>query len=278
MLKRNLMKLTAMTTGMILMAGCTQSQTEQAQETEAVTMEQSKQMELNVTDPEFMAIEEHFINEQVSKDAAVLDETQQQLVAVVSLVVQQSDTMLFRQTAKALDAGLTPVQVREAVYQCAPYVGFPKTEEALAVVNQVFTEKGISLPLEEQGTVSENTRLEAGLNAHAQIFGESMRQAAAAGFENMPRSSQYLSTNCFGDYYTRTGLDLETREMLTLAILTNLGTESQITSHIRGNANLGRSREFISDVIYQCLPYAGYPRILNALNCLNQAIPEELAE
>lgn len=279
MKKRNLWMLAALTAGMMLMAGCAPKETEQIQETEEVQMEQTRQnIDLSVTDPELMEIQAHFIQEQVSADATVLDENQQQLIAIASLVVQQSDTMLSRQTAEALDAGLTPVQVREAVYQCAPYVGFPRAEAALTVINQVFTDRGISLPLEAQGTVTEDTRLEAGLNAHAQIFGESMRQASAAGYENMPRSSQYLSTNCFGDYYTRTGLDLDTREMLTLAILTNLGTESQITSHIRGNANLGRSREFISDVIYQCLPYAGYPRMLNALNCLNQAIPEEAAE
>ena len=243
-------------------------------------MEQTNQYaDLSLTDPELIEIEDHFIYDQISADAAELDQNQQQLIAIASLVVQRSDTMLSRQVAEALDDGLTPIQIREAVYQCAPYIGFPRAEDAAAVINQVFMEREISLPLEDQGTVDEDTRFENGLDAHARIFGDSMKTAAEAGFENMPRSSQYLSTNCFGDYYTRNGLDLETREMLTLAILTNLGTESQLTSHIRGNANLGRSREFISDVIYQCLPYAGYPRILNAVNCLNQAIPlEETAE
>lgn len=60
--------------------------------------------------------------------------------------------------------------------------------------------------------------------------------------------------------------------MLTLCILINLGTESQIKSHINGNVNMGNNKAFIQEMIYQCLPYCGYPRTLNALNCLNEVL------
>lgn len=233
---------------------------------------------LETTDPELQAIMDAFIGGQVSADSEQLNDTQKQLIALVSLVAQQSEELLAKQTREALEQGLEAVQIREAVYQCAPYVGFPRAVDALGIVNGVFEENGIRLPLEDAGTTEESTRFDLGLDAQAAIFGEAMREAASGGREAMARSAYYLVTNCFGDYYTREGLDLETREMLTLAILVNLGTESQITSHIGGNANLGRDRGFIEDVIYQCLPYAGYPRILNALNCLNAAIPEAEAQ
>lgn len=144
--------------------------------------------------------------------------------------------------------------------------------DALGIMNRVFSENQIDLPLENVGTTDRDNRTEEGLKAQETITG--MSSTDSAGLEQQPRSSRYLARNCFGDYYTRGGLEIETREMLTLAILVNLGTEVQISRHIMGNTNMGRSREFISDVIYTCLPYAGYPRILNALNCLETVIPE----
>ena len=60
--------------------------------------------------------------------------------------------------------------------------------------------------------------------------------------------------------------------MLTLCILINLGTENQIKAHINGNVNMGNDKAVIQEIIYQCLPYAGYPRTLNALNCLTEIL------
>lgn len=269
-------KLTAVLIGTLFLCGCGQRTQDlsDAANAQDVQEESDDVLDLSVTDPEFNEIVSRFINEEVSGDAQLLDETQKQLIALVSLVTQQSESMLSGQVQEALDAGLTPVQIREAVYQCAPYTGIPRTMDAIRIMNEVLTANDIELPLEDQGTVDESSRFDEGLNAQATIFGDGMREIAEPGPENMTRSARYLVDNCFGDYYTRNGLDLETREMLTLAILVNLGTESQIGSHIAGNANMGRSREFIEEVIYQCLPYAGYPRMLNALNCLTATIPE----
>lgn len=266
--------LAVMAAGALLLGGCGNGGGQP--DTPAPSPERSVwSVDLKNTDPELARIMEGFIQDQVRADAVCLDGEQKQLIAMVSLVVQQSEDMLVRQVEEALEEGVEPVKIREAVYQCAPYVGFPRTADAVGIMNGVFLEKGIDLPLESQGTVEEGTRFEKGLDAQAGIFGDGMRQIAAGGREEMTLSSYYLVVNCFGDYYTRNGLDLETREMLTLAILVNLGTESQISAHISGNAGVGRSRDFIEEVIYQCLPYAGYPRILNALNCLNAALPQE---
>ena len=63
--------------------------------------------------------------------------------------------------------------------------------------------------------------------------------------------------------------------MLTLCILINLGTENQIKAHISGNSNMGRSKAFLEEIIYQCLPYAGYPRTLNAIRCINEVAKDQ---
>ena len=85
--------------------------------------------------------------------------------------------------------------------------------------------------------------------------------------------NRWLAANCFGDYYTRTGLDLKQREMITFCFLAAQGgCEAQLISHVLGNSNLGNDKAFLIRVVSQCLPYIGYPRSLNAITCLNKAL------
>lgn len=225
-----------------------------------------KDMDLKQSDAEFVDIMKNFIDE-VDSRANLLSHKQKELIKIVSLVTQQSKELLAYEIENALSI-LTPTEIKEAVYQCAPYSGFSRVVDAIHIVNEVFQKNNVDLPLQKQSTVTQATRFEKGIDAQTTIFGESMR--AVADGENTPNPYYYLISNCFGDYYTREGLDLQTREMLTLCILINLGTESQIKSHINGNINIGRDKAFIEQIIYQCLPYAGYPRILNALNCFHE--------
>jgi len=226
-------------------------------------------MNFKQSDPELASIMENFINKVDSK-SELLSNKQKELIKIVSLVTQQSKELLLYEIENALSLGLTPVEIKEAVYQCAPYSGFPRTVDAVHIVNKVFEKNNIDLPLEKQSTVTKHTIFEKGLTAQTTIFGENMREIANG--ENTPNPAYYLITNCFGDYYTRNGLDLKTREMLTLCILINLGTENQIKAHINGNVNIGNDKAVIQEIIYQCLPYAGYPRTLNALNCLTEIL------
>jgi len=93
--------------------------------------------------------------------------------------------------------------------------------------------------------------------------------------ENQLHIQHYLSANCFGDYYTRAGLEVKTRELLTYSMLISMGgTESQVKGHIAGNVKVGNNKETLLSVSTQLLPYIGYPRTLNAIKCLNEVIPE----
>ena len=95
------------------------------------------------------------------------------------------------------------------------------------------------------------TALEKGVQIQASIFGESMREAWKKGHVN-----RWLAANCFGDYYTRTGLDLRQREMITFCFLmAQGGCEPQLIAHAKGNMNMGNDRDFLVRVVSQCLPY-----------------------
>ena len=72
--------------------------------------------------------------------------------------------------------------------------------------------------------------------------------------------NRHLSSNCFGDYYTRTGLDLKTRELLTFSMLLALGgCESQLKGHIRGNLQVGNGRENLDGRHYSIAALRGLP-------------------
>ena len=88
---------------------------------------------------------------------------------------------------------------------------------------------------------------------------------------------RYLTGNCFGDWVSRDGIDLATRELLTFAMLISLGgCEPQVAGHVRGNLKVGNTRERLIEVVTQLVPFIGYPRSLNALRVVDEVtLPKE---
>jgi len=171
----------------------------------------------------------------------------------------------------ALNIGVTPIEVKEVVYQTVPYVGMARVFDFLHVTNEVLQARGIALPLEAQSTTTPETRFERGLAAQKAIFGGRIDAMAAASPDDQRHIQRYLSANCFGDYYTRTGLDLKTRELLTFAMLAALGgCEPQLAGHVAGNLAVGNDRQVLIATVTQLLPFIGYPRTLNALRVISE--------
>ncbi|MBE5101598.1 carboxymuconolactone decarboxylase family protein [Priestia aryabhattai] len=226
------------------------------------------------TDPDFQDILSHFIFGEVFYQGN-LDDKQRELITLVVLATNQALPQLKAHVNAALNVGLTPVEIKEAVYQCAPYIGFPKTLNAINEVNEVFKAKNIALPIESQKTVDEDNRFQKGLGAQVEIFGDVIKQMQESAPSNQKHMQEYLSAFCFGDFYTRGGLDLKTRELLTFCIISALGgAEGQVKAHVQGNKNVGNDKETLITAITHCLPYMGFPRTLNALACVNEIIPE----
>lgn len=230
---------------------------------------------LSSTDPDFAAMRDRLVYGEIAEHGTLTDK-QRALITLVVLTSSQTLDDLKSQVSAALRVGATPVEIKEAMYQCAPYIGFPKTEAALRMVNEVFTANNIQLPVESQNTVTESSRYAEGLKVQKSIFGDAidtMHQTAPAN--QLPIVQNYLSAFCFGDVYTRKGLDLKTREILTFSIISALGgCDSQVRSHVQGNVAVGNTKENLIDTLAQSLPYIGFPRTLNALACVNAVIPE----
>lgn len=211
---------------------------------------------------------EHFaFDEVVNEEGQQLEPVTQYMAILAALIGCQGLDAYKEILPKALDVGLSPVAVKEIVYQSVDYVGMGRMWQFLKATNDIFSERGIKLPLEGQATTDFDDRLEKGSQLQVDIFGEAMKDAWKTGHVN-----RWLAANCFGDYYTRTGLTLAQREMITFCfLLAQGGCEPQLTSHAKGNMNLGNDKEFLIKVVSQCLPYVGYPRSLNAITCIQNA-------
>ena len=229
---------------------------------------------LKVTDPELVEVFDNFAFDEVLSYGN-LDKKTRLMVILASLIAQQTLSEYRVMLSGAINIGVTPVEVKEIVYQSVPYVGIAKAFDFIHATNEILESRGVKLPLEGQSTTTSETRYEKGLAVQKSIFGEMIDKLYKESPKNQLHIQKHLSANCFGDYQTRKGLDVKTRELLTFSILIALGgCEPQLKGHIQGNVNIGNDKEVLLSVITQLLPYVGYPRTLNALRYLNEVIPE----
>ena len=230
-------------------------------------------MNLEQTAPEFMARFEHFAMVEVAEEKDCEMEKRLRYMAILAALLGCQGAEEFQAIMpQALEAGVSPVAVKEIIYQAAAYLGMGRVRPFFDVTNRVLREQGVSLPLPAGATTTAATRLSAGNQAQVDIFGEGMRGFQDSGPEESRHINRWLADNCFGDYYTRKGLDYRQREMITFCFLAAQGgCEPQLTSHAAGNMKIGNDKAFLIQVISQCLPYIGYPRSLNALRCVNEA-------
>ena len=223
-----------------------------------------------VNDPELAAVMKKYIYGDLSKQIKLTD-TERELVKIVVLTTNQNHKFLKRVIEGALALEVTPLEIREALYHIAPYIGFPKVFEALDIANEVFVSKGIKLPLENQGTTTDSDRFEKGLAFQVGAYGERINQMREATPDYQKHLQDNLSAFCFGDTYTRGTLDYKMREMLTMAVIGTLGTgEPQYKSHVAGTLAAGATKEEVIGVITTMNPYIGFPRTLNALRIANE--------
>ena len=175
-------------------------------------------MDLHKTDPEFAERFEYFAFQEVPNEEGRQLPEKIRYMAILAVLIGCGGADAYREMLpKALDGGVTPVMIKEIVYQAVDYLGY-----------------GRMLPF-----------------------------------------LSWIAENCFGDYYTRKGLTLSERELITFCFLAAQGgCEPQLTAHAKGNMNMGNDKAFLLSVVSQCLPYIGYPRSLNAITCINKAVEE----
>jgi 4-carboxymuconolactone decarboxylase len=141
--------------------------------------------------------------------------------------------------------GVTPVELKEIVYQAVPYVGMATVFDFLYTTNNVLTERGVELPLPGQSTTTPQTRLERGLAVQKQIVGgdrvDAMYACAPADEQHVQR---YLSANCFGDHLTRLASTCPNASCSPSPCWPPpwVAARPRSKGHVAGNLNVGNDR------------------------------------
>lgn len=111
-------------------------------------------------------------------------------------------------------------------------------------------------------------------NTRFELGSEKLKEIDGIGGENVIQSLQdiapdvgkYIIEFAFGDVYTRSELSMQEREMITItSLLTTGDCEPQLEVHINRSLNVGLSPEKIIETFIQCIPYTGFPKVLNAI-------------
>ena len=201
------------------------------------------------TDPELYGILQNQIFGEVFA-TGVLTDVERELLTVTVLATMQTLPQLAAHVRGALSAGATPLQVREAIYQCAPYLA----------------SAGVDLPLAEAATVAYEDRAAAGRAIQEPLYGDEVEQVFSALPEPFNRVvPQLLTAGAFGEIETRDGLDVAMRELISLVAIAALGAAAQMRPHVAGAIRAGNGRQKVAAALVQVLPYIGGPYALSGL-------------
>lgn len=225
---------------------------------------------LSRTDPEFVEIIANFSQDETVK-GSTLTEKEQMLCILSVLLGCQGMGEFQNMLHAAINIGVEPSAIKEVIYQATAYLGIGRTYDFLTAANEIMEQHGIKLPLASQATTNEKNRFEKGLTKQVELFGSDMANRQTDGPVLRRNINRWLADNCFGDYYTRKGLNDQEREMITFCfILAQGGCENQLRGHTAGNFGVGNGKEKLYSIVEQCVPYIGYPRSLNAMNIIDE--------
>jgi len=221
-------------------------------------------------DPEFMKILQNYIFGDIFA-TGVLTFKERELITVICLTVIQCLPQLKAHINAALNVGNTPLEVREAIYTCFSFIGFPRTLNALEVFNNIMKERNISLPLESGKTINDEERYEKGSEIQKPIFGDALDKMLESVPGKIGEITAKLTTETyFGDTYTRKFLDVKTRELINVVILVALGNNGLLKPHIGAAIKLGNSKEKVAATMLQCAPYVGGANAISAMLVLSE--------
>ena len=193
-------------------------------------------------DPEFIEVFDNFAFDEVLQYTS-LDVKERQKVLLAALIAMQCVNEFKAMAKGALNVGVTPVELKEIVYQAVPYAGLGKVFDFLHATNEVLEERGIVLPLEGQSATTVENRYEKGLEIVREAAGNTVDNMLNTMPQNQKHFATFLADNCFGDFFTRNGLSIQERELLIFTMLVSMGgAEPQMKGHIRNNLRVGNDK------------------------------------
>jgi len=118
-------------------------------------------------------------------------------------------------------------------------------------------------------------QFDAGLAMRKQVMGEDFVARAFAGVTDFTAPlQQHITRNAWGDVWQRPGLDLKTRSLVTVAMLTALGKQHELKGHVRGALNNGATVQEIQEVLLHATVYCGVPASVEAFRSAAEVVGE----
>lgn len=178
----------------------------------------------------------------------------------------------------ALNVGCTPTEIIETLIHIVAYAGFPAGLNGIFAAKEVFFERQM-LPIKRHDRVMTSPDIEQryckGWAALGDIDGEAGFRVIDSLKDIAPDLARFVVEFAFGDIYTRPDLDLLTREVVTVAALTAMGTAMpQLKVHIHGLLNVGGTQALLVETIIHTTVYAGFPAAINAMLAAKEVIAE----
>ena len=201
-------------------------------------------------------------------NSQTMEQKYQCLVALSAFEAKGDLSGLRRAVGEGLDAGLTVNQIKEALSQLYAYTGFPRSLNALGVLQTVARERGITDEGPDASPLpSDYDALRDGTRVQTKLSGKPVH------IDFAPQTDYYLKAHLFGDIFARDVLTPAEREMATVSAISALpGCEPQLQAHIRGARNMGVSEadlQQIPDVLAARVGAAEGARCRNAINAVD---------
>lgn len=225
----------------------------------------------NCDDAEMMEILQKYIFGEVFQ-AGDLSVRERELITVTVLATLQTLPQLKAHLNAALNAGATPEELHESLYQLSAFIGFPRTLNALGVFAGVLKDRGLSLPQESTVTVTEETRLERGTELENTLLSAALSSVVS----ELPECCKaqvhsFIRAFGLGDLFTRKGLELTDRTLLACVCTAALGIKESLALCIKAALASGNSMQRLVWALVQAMPYTGFPAALEALQILKRS-------
>jgi 4-carboxymuconolactone decarboxylase len=195
------------------------------------------------------------------------------IATLAALCSVQRLNHLRRYVAAALGLGLEPRSIVEIFIQCGIYAGLPASEEAMAVAEAVYADRGIEIPPESSRDDSIETLDRRGRALLEALHGDRGYSGYASPENTVTQALYPVAIQYgYGEIWDRPGLDRRQRALVAVAAFTALKLDVQAAKFGQSALNVGLSRAEIIETVIQTGPYSGLAPALNALAALAQAL------
>ena len=208
-------------------------------------------------------------------------------ISMVAVAAMGHEDQLYRQINSALNIGMTPEEIHEALIQVSCYGGVSAWEQAVGVADEVFVARGVlptgnGVRVELKAPMDHNDRKVAaekvmaalgaarlGLTEDAPMLDSLQGSVGMGGLDSSPLGQELAWIGGhygYGEVWGRPGLELRIRSFLTVAILQIMHENDQLHFHINNAINQGISPEELREALVQAGVYGGTSGWNNASN------------